>query len=148
METTFQSLPDAGAPDLHVSTNFHRTLTRLDSFNSNVTDFILRKVCDRSIIHKTEEARFWKVCNNPCKIWNPRQIFLHCPILSLVTGLFSVQFWMFYCFALGKSAGLSNVGKTGHRVLAGGQTLWGGTRTRRSDRCFEVCQELLAVFIF
>ena len=58
METTFKSLPDAGAPDLHVSTNFHRTLTRLDIFNSNVTDFILRKMCDRSIIHKTEEAKF------------------------------------------------------------------------------------------
>lgn len=43
METTFKSLPDAKAPDLHVSTNFHRTLTILDSFNSNVTEFILRK---------------------------------------------------------------------------------------------------------
>ena len=63
------------------------------------------------------------------------------PFLSLVTGLFSVQFWMFYSFTLGKSTGLSNVGKTGHRVLAHGQMLWGETRTRRSDCCFEVCQE-------
>lgn len=57
METTFKSLPDAKAPDLHVSTNFHRTLTILDSFNSNVTVYF-KKICDCPIIHKTEDAKF------------------------------------------------------------------------------------------
>lgn len=58
METTFKSLPDAKAPDLHVSTNFHRTLTILDIFNSNMTEFILRKCVDPTLIHKTEDAEF------------------------------------------------------------------------------------------
>lgn len=39
METTtrFKSLPDTKAPDLHVATNFHGTLTILDILNSNTT---------------------------------------------------------------------------------------------------------------
>ena len=97
---------------------------------------------------KPRRPKFERCAIIPVKFGTQDKFSSIVPFLSLVTGLFSVQFWVFYCFTLGKSTGLSNVGKTGHRVLARGQMLWGGTRTRRSDCCFEVCQEHPAGFVF
>lgn len=44
METTwFKSLPNSKAPNVHIYTNFPRSLTILDILNYNMAEFILRK---------------------------------------------------------------------------------------------------------
>lgn len=100
METTwFKSLPDAKAPDLHVSTNFHRTLSILDILNSNMAEFILRKYVISPIIHKTENAKLWKICNNPYKIctWCNFSFILS---FSYFLALWQDYFpWNFECYS-------------------------------------------------
>jgi hypothetical protein len=65
METIcFKSLSDAEAPGVHVCTNFHRALTRLDIFNCNVPD--IKKKNNSIIIHKLR-LKCFDNCNNPYK---------------------------------------------------------------------------------
>jgi hypothetical protein len=54
-----QVTSDARAPDVHVSTSFHRTLTIFDTLSSNMSEFILRK-SDLPIIHKLKVQKFEK----------------------------------------------------------------------------------------
>lgn len=145
METTFQSLPDAGAPDLHVSTNFHRTLTRLDSFNSNVTDFILRKCVIAPSFIKPRRPDFEGVHNlrlNPRQILPPlSHLLASWPDYILCSfGCFTVLLWekAQACLMWGKRATECWLAA---RRFDEGQGL-------EERRCFEVCQELPAVFIF
>lgn len=68
METArFKSLPDAKGPSLHVSTNFHRTLSILDILNSNMAEFILRKYVFSSSLIKLKMQNLERCAIIPIK---------------------------------------------------------------------------------